>query len=146
MLNARERRAAALRREVRNLVDELGGPTRVASLLGVSLDTARRWHEERVTPSPVVKVALCAHLGRLPGMDESKWWRGWRFGQDGYLWGPHGKSYTEGHLYAAEVHERLAKFYQGQIELLKAKLREAEGGLAANDPVEGELRLRSQSR
>lgn len=144
MLNVRQRREAEARRKVQELVGELGGPDRVAQALGVSLDTARRWAEARVTPSPVVIVALEAHLGRLPGMGKS--WEGWRVGQDGMLYAPgypHG--YHAGHILGLHFLHQLVAHQKRQIALLERKLREVDTG-AANDPVEGDIARPGQPR
>lgn len=90
MLTVRERRKAQALSEIRELVSDYGR-TATSTLLEVHPDTVERWLTGQTTPTAAVLIALrAAAKGVLPTMKHDHW-RGWRFANDGMLYGPHDK-------------------------------------------------------
>lgn len=137
MLNIRERREAAAKADVKELIDELGAEN-VGRLLDVHRTTISRWHSgEIVAPIAVILALRGAARGQLPGMNHT-WWRGWKFGLDGYLYSDAGQQFHPGDLLARQYERALIASQKREIELLNEKIRQlgqldAKG--AANDPV-----------
>lgn len=134
MLNVRERREAAAKREAADLIDELG-PERVSTLLNVHLTTVKRWLTGDVVAQTPVLIALRTLAGRH--WDRSPDWEGWTI-RDNFLWSNAGERFVPGDLLGLRYRIQLQKHYEGQIKRLKAKLAAVNDG-AANDAVEGEV-------
>lgn len=132
MLNARQRRAAAARREVAELIADYG-ITPAEVLLNVHRTTVQRWLDGVVPPPEAVLVALRAALGRLPGM-RGRQWSGWAFGADGRLYSPAGYAYSAGDLLAQPYERAQVKALRERLAEVEARLaRATQGSPAAND-------------
>lgn len=134
MLNVRERREAAAKREAADLIDELG-PERVSTLLNVHLTTVKRWLSGEVVAQTPVLIALRTLAGRWG--EENKAWHGWTL-RDNWLWSPAGDKFHPGDLLGRQYERQLIRYQRRQIAALEAKLRRVQTG-AANDAVEGDL-------
>lgn len=137
MLNVRERREAAAKREAAELIGELG-LHRAAVLLNVHLTTVKRWLLGEVVAQTPVLIALRALTGRQA--PENNDWDGWVL-RDNWLWSPSGEKFHPGDLLGLRYRTQLQRYYERQIKLLKEKLSSINDG-AANDPVEGEVKNR----
>ncbi|HET8871840.1 MAG TPA: hypothetical protein VFM48_15460 [Aquabacterium sp.] len=138
MLNVRERRQAAAKREAQELIGQFGEHA-VATALEVDITTVRRWYRGVTAPPPVALIALRALvLGQLPGM-EHKDWAGWRFGRDGFLYDDAGQRHTRGDIQGRFMERQHLRHLQRQVALLQRKIAQMDDG-AANDAVEGEIK------
>lgn len=139
----RRRRRAQASYEGAELIEALGGPSHAARLLGVSLDSARRWHERKIIPSEPVLIALRALSGRPPYMERDRRWQGWRFGEDGLLYAPgHNQGWHAGELLARPYERQLIKALQGQLKELQEALSRAHAELDRADPAANERAYR----
>ena len=134
MLNVRERREAAAKREASELIAELG-EHRAAELLNVHLTTVRRWASGEVVAQTPVLIALRHLTGRWG--EANKDWEGWVV-RDNWIWSPSGERFHPGDLLGLRYRTQLQKYYERQIRLLKEKLAQLDDG-AANDAVEHEV-------
>lgn len=134
MLNVRERRALAAKREAVELLEELG-LDRASRLLDVHPLTVKRWHRgEIVAPTPVL-IALRSLTGRHA--EENRDWHGWSF-RNNFLVSPTNDKFHPGDLLGLRYVRQLQKYQERQIRLLREKLAKLQDG-AVNDAIAGEI-------
>lgn len=134
MLNVRERREAAAKREAADLIEEIG-IERASLLLNVHLTTVKRWHAGDVVAQTPVLIALRTLAGRH--WDRSPDWEGWTI-RENFLHSPAGERFIPGDLLGRQYQIQLQKHYEAQIRALRLKLAKLQDG-AANDAVDGAI-------
>lgn len=125
--------------ELRELVEQYGGESRVERLLNVHRTTLYRWLENKTRiPDAALHTLRAAASGQMPYMDREKAWQGWRFARDGMLYSPAGEPFHGGDLLAIKYMRDCIKAQQRAIKELEEKLKIAQDALdrympAAND-------------
>ncbi len=137
VITVRQRRKAHALSEIRELVGDYG-ITATSALLEVHPDTVDRWLSGQTTPTAAVLIALRAVAkGVLPTMKHDHW-RGWRFADDGMLYGPHDKrGLYPSHIAAIHFERQLLASLRLENRELRERLQRAldTGNQAANDPL-----------
>lgn len=140
MLNIRERRALAAKADVKELIDEYGMDN-TGRLLDVHRTTVSRWHSgEIIAPVAVILALRAAVWGQLPGMNH-KWWRGWKFGLDGYLYSDAGQQFHPGDMLARQYERALIASLQNQVKELEADLARAVDHARHNDAAANDMMI-----
>lgn len=138
MPNVRERRQAADRSELLEIIERLGQP-RVEKMLGVHRTTIGRWLDGSVTIQQSRMIALrLAAEGRVPGMAGE--WDGWYF-EDGLLCSPEGHKFEPGEVRSLFYKNPLIKSLWQRIDALERQLVKMTEAAAVVDTAANDLAI-----
>jgi transcriptional regulator with XRE-family HTH domain len=130
MSNRRRPRFVHVCRETFHIERRTAGLTQkeAAQYLGVTVRTLRNWENgtNRI-PYPAFRLIRM----RAGGIVQAPGWDGWKFGPDGALWSPDGRSFRSWELYHLRLVFSMAEHFRKQHT---GRQRDAAAGEAAPQP------------